>query len=806
MSQQAIACLGRHGDICIALSIAWEMHKQSSQRIPFIVSQEYASILSGASYVEPIVVPYQVHELPAAIDFAAKRGFEAVVPQVYRAKNFVPQHDSFAVDMVARAGYLSHWSHLSLNFDNRDRAREAELVKKYIEADGLKRLVLLASTGTSSPFPQVDQLRSIAAGMACQGVQVLDLANVQAEQFYDLLGLIERATVLISIDTGVAHLAWACPHIPVIQLVADHPSMWNGMRPRSNVVLSMRYGEFPARSQEITDAIDYYAGCTPQRLVHVFSQFSPSDVETRRRQSLALTSWRKQYALNTGWASKPLADTSLPRMFTDGFRQLPYIRDLLDRGCDNEPDSAIIVFANSDIVAAPSLTTRLLQRMQFTDVCYAHRRDLKVVDHLLSDASIRFGMVSPGMDLFAFRASWWRTHRLAFPDMVLGAEWWDRIMVILMEKSSRSEINIRFDDICCHQQHAAAWERPENRYSIPSQHANSKLAEAFFRKERITWFRVQNIGVPRRVPPSEPSVTQQGWDIKIMPTHDVSDSHRLCYFNTSIIKGPDGRVFGIAREARNNAPGQGQQSRLIAFDWHSWNTPVEKRSVVLNTPKITSPKEQHEDPRVMVHDGMFYVCYCWQVPGSNRCGQRISVFDPQWHHQLTVQPNYGSHIAEKNWLPFTVNDRLHFVYKAKPTVVLRVDNVDPWVSHEYRTDTRLPFNHGEVRGGTPPVLHDGLLWLFGHTSIEWDGRQRRYCAMAYAMEPTQPFRIVKITPEILVKGSEQDSRICAGPPCFYPTGAYIENNLWRISGGVNDEMVFLWEVHHSEIVKRMVDI
>lgn len=211
-------------------------------------------------------------------------------------------------------------------------------------------------------------------------------------------------------------------------------------------------------------------------IVHCWSQYEPADRDTRRRHAVAQASWRDQ-----PWRDLPIADASLPRLFTCGTKRLPYVKDLLDRACVALSDTDIVVFTNADIGVAPDCAIRIVAALQLNDATYAFRNDFAyVIAEPLSSERIRDGVQYAGSDLFAFRAGWWRSYRKLYPDALLGAEAWDACLRVLIEATNDAK-PLSLPHLIYHERHGGVqyWEHPANRYTLASQRHNLKLARLF---------------------------------------------------------------------------------------------------------------------------------------------------------------------------------------------------------------------------------------------------------------------------------------------------------------------------------------
>ncbi len=127
-----------------------------------------------------------------------------------------------------------------------------------------------------------------------------------------------------------------------------------------------------------------------------------------------------------------------------------------------------------------------------------------------------------------------------------------------------------------------------------------------------------------------------------------------------------------------------------------------------------------------------------------------------------------------------------------------------WKDHKsYYHAEMVQWQYGAIRGGTPPILVDGLLWTFMHSSLGWKHRYRRYYAGAIAFEPQPPFKPVLITPEPLLQGSQNDRWAQKKPLVVFPCGAIFKNDKWLISMGVNDLCSAWVEIPHKSLATLM---
>lgn len=262
-------CLGRTGDLMVTLGFLHHEYVESGVKPKLMVAEEYAPLLDGVNYLEPIIWQGPWTELGKAYKHALTLDKKVRLAQVAGPKNildkivyggkFDVQTESFEKEMWRVSGKLELWPrNLPLVFDNRDKKREEELWEK-ISADWhwKKReqpLVLVSTSGFSSPFQYTELLWELL-GTRMKGCNVVDISELRAERIYDLLGLYEKARCLILTDSAPLHLAQAV-NVPVCALIADTPTTWHGSAWRPNHISYVRYQKFPRDYMSLFNAIE----------------------------------------------------------------------------------------------------------------------------------------------------------------------------------------------------------------------------------------------------------------------------------------------------------------------------------------------------------------------------------------------------------------------------------------------------------------------------------------------------------------------------------------------------------------------
>lgn len=249
----AIVMLGRYGDLCNILPIAKHISERS-ERPSIVVSDKFSGLLDGISYADRISLPFEYLKRHEAIRHVRADFHQVLEAQVcgtgYSQKHACP---SFTMEQWRHCGFLDKFQDRSLKlfFDVRSAERESALCKIHIQK-GCPNLLFSLSSGHSSPYLEGPVL-AVGLCSALKGWNCVDLDGIHAERPYDLLGLYDKANVLVTTDTMHLHLA-AASNISVISLVGNNA--WLASIARSKVIYRVTYAEAMASFDQILDFVE----------------------------------------------------------------------------------------------------------------------------------------------------------------------------------------------------------------------------------------------------------------------------------------------------------------------------------------------------------------------------------------------------------------------------------------------------------------------------------------------------------------------------------------------------------------------
>jgi hypothetical protein len=377
-----VITLGQAGDILNLLPVAYSEHV-AGRRPTFIVSHEHAGLFDGITYCDHKKYSQNRDYLMDAVNLC--HGMEDVrVAQVCGNPDSNKLESNYCRESYRLGGFSNLWRKYPLVFDRRDSQREQTL----IDNQRLTKPAILVSTkGISSPFANSEQLIN---GLQSRfpDYQILDLANVQGERLYDLLGLMDRAACLVTIDTATLWLANAAK-CPVVTLINQG---WWGSTPPVTSIASFRYNDF--QIDQVGDAVESAILPTGDDIL-VASVYNSTD-----RHKKAQKTWK--------------------------------IFDLV-LTCDQIPRNA---HALGDSRPLPMLKEMLAHALKFSkgrDVIYWTNDDVQVLDiEPIKTHCGKFGAVGIrrhhghyGRELFAFRWDWLADRIHNFPDVAIAAPWFD---------------------------------------------------------------------------------------------------------------------------------------------------------------------------------------------------------------------------------------------------------------------------------------------------------------------------------------------------------------------------------------------
>lgn len=460
MNQPIIFCLGRSGDCVNALPIAKHLADQG-ERPRWMVSAEHADIFDGVSYVERDIWPGCYNDPSPAMQDLKRRfpGANIINAQIYRSGDEQRLTSSYQTESFRLAGMLDMFSRSAPVFDSRDMAREAELAKKLPR----RPFILVAATGISSPFANGERLLT-ALREKVTTHEIVDARTIKAHRIYDMLGVMDRAALVVSVDTVFLHLARACS-TPVIALINDG---WAGSVPPPSAVATFRYADLYHGIDSVIPAVLTALGQPPPmcRVFHVVDMHGESERHQRARATWPLFSGTAISVLvltrNHARNATQIGDS----------RSLPFLKDLLNAAMEKAEAHDVILWTNDDVALDPKIVDWAKTHVAAHGAASMRREDVGASG------------IHMGRDCFAFTKKWLAAHWDEIPSFYLGAPCFDLVLAALIRRShglpASTLVNLH-DDMwpadakeryVRHEAHPSAWAglaettHPANKWNV----------------------------------------------------------------------------------------------------------------------------------------------------------------------------------------------------------------------------------------------------------------------------------------------------------------------------------------------------
>lgn len=247
-----IVQLGRYGDIVNILPVARRIAEKIGKP-SMMVSRPFADVLHGVSYVIPDIVDMPYSELNHAMNLAHRKYNSVIRTQVWGRYHNQPRHaKAYNVESWRMAGFEDSFfdTTMPLVFDRRNLAVEKALFRKL--SDGRPMMLTKLNGGLSSPFTGGWELEKALRARFASEFQIVDLSSIRFKFIYDMIGLMDQAAVMVSIDTVTLHLG-AASGVPTVALV--NPNPWLGTVPRGNVISLFDYDTAAKNFNLILDAV-----------------------------------------------------------------------------------------------------------------------------------------------------------------------------------------------------------------------------------------------------------------------------------------------------------------------------------------------------------------------------------------------------------------------------------------------------------------------------------------------------------------------------------------------------------------------
>jgi predicted GH43/DUF377 family glycosyl hydrolase len=157
---------------------------------------------------------------------------------------------------------------------------------------------------------------------------------------------------------------------------------------------------------------------------------------------------------------------------------------------------------------------------------------------------------------------------------------------------------------------------------------------------------------------------------------------------------------------------------------------------------------------------------------------------------------------EKNWSPFVSKGRLYTIYSDQPRIILEVDLHTGDCCEIGRSEFRVQWDLGRIRGGTPADAVGEELLTFFHSSFPVKTlKGRAYVMGAYTFDKEPPFSIRSITHRPL--GTLLDYTEDNSIKVVFPAGIVVQDHEILISWGKGDKQIWITVFDREKLLSSM---
>ena len=751
--------LGKLGDILNLLPLL-RTDSLAGEKPRLMVAAEFASILDGVDYVDPIIYQGPHFEIEKAYLKAKETSENVLCCQVNGPPDQVLKYTyqpagqpgaittSFQKESWRVAGRLKDWDSLPpLVFDKRSQEREVALLKEQgFTGSGRKKPVMLVHLGgASSPFPYADLLRETLIQNFGKQYRILEVPK--AERIYDLLALYEKSALLVACDSAPLNLAWACRRLPVFAITNDRDrqgnfSLWHGASWRPNHLWYCRYHDWPDRAKEMVVAIS--------KLSHSFDDVNMLEVVSEYEMTHAVdTGDRNVLRVPVGSCGRD------SKTILQDTKRAPYLRDVIRMAIQraHQDETWIVLYR-------PNTALDMVRTAELPPF-WSYR---------ISDATF-----VPIGDVFCATRSKWKEILPLIPDLFLSSDYyWSEVVLNIFKKIGAKDLT-----------------GISSREPTPLKVSNLLSKTTAHNRELCNTFIAEN-----KIRSRYPKVSEQ---LECLPLE--RDKLFLYGYNPSII-----RYNGSIWMAYRNHTGRVNTQLALAK--------IDDTGKVLSNEVLASKEGRSlDDPR------LFQVGHTVRVSWVDSSWPMVPTASVVYvadlmpgltagleHHLL---PGNDSTSIQKNWVWFSIGGITYCIYRCHPMheIYYKKDNHP----NEWNTcNTEGPkWSYGAIRGGTAPLTYEGKLLRFFHSRLdnEWGVPKYRYYVGAYIMESEPPFRVLKVSKKPILYGSEVDDLtpsqrkqvVRRVPNVVFPAGAIEHGGGWLLSVGLNDCQCALVKIKPNDI-------
>lgn len=339
------------------------------------------------------------------------------------------------------------------------------------------------------------------------------------------------------------------------------------------------------------------------------------------------------------------------------------------------------------------------------------------------------------------------------------------------------------------------------------------LTELTGRKKSVVLSECARLGAPCHIRADVVDVTLDEQEVANCATCEIRGKRS---YNTNVVKLPipdghfnpsmcfyRGEVIVATRDSwGHSALGLWRLNNSVKHDWSGeWSV-----EPIGSFRSSHSDAGRLEDPRLYLKDGRLYASL--NLPdgyppkyvkvGTVRFEEDLSGID-----QTRIYDSPHGCAYEKNWVRFAFEGKDRWVYGIKPEHTIL--NEDGDVIH--KTDNKLPWMGGALRGGATPIFVNGKWWSFVHGCLKVT-KGNVYSVGCVTFDPNPPHRVLRqaAIPLVWPEAYHDPNVNVVKRNVMWPGGAiFYRDHFWVILG-IDDTYCAMCRLSFEEVERALTDI
>jgi predicted GH43/DUF377 family glycosyl hydrolase len=252
--------------------------------------------------------------------------------------------------------------------------------------------------------------------------------------------------------------------------------------------------------------------------------------------------------------------------------------------------------------------------------------------------------------------------------------------------------------------------------------------------------------------------------------------------------------------------------------------PVTEPELLNTRSKRSKTPSQAEDARIFSHRNKLYIIYNDNIDEIFfETWKRRDMFIAELQYsnghfnlapplKVYNEEKYASVMQQKNWVPFEWNRNLYFSYSLNPHEVITPSIRNGACHLAYKSEPKIDWPYGKMKGSTPPLLVDGEYLAFFHSwekmksPSSFGHKLYHYFMGAYTFSTEPPFEITQISPKPIIGKDFYVPSLYSEKRVIFPGGFAVKNDRIYLAYGRNDCEIWIATIDKNALKKSLIRV